>query len=633
MHSVAYWALLASLLVSLFGSAVAAMKSWRGEATGAVWFERAQIGVFVLTTVASAVMVLALWKRDFSFQYVAEYTDTFLPLFYAITAFWAGQAGSLLFWMFTLALWGALFARSQAYAALSPDTRRLFWLFYLGVEAFFLLLLTGPSNPFMELVPAPHEGRGLNPLLRNPGMIFHPPLLFLGYAGFTVPCCLALASYLAGERVPWLRAGRNSILLAWVFLTAGIVLGGWWSYMELGWGGYWAWDPVENASLIPWLMGTAFIHTAVVERRRGGLERTNVLLVSLTFLSSIFATYLVRSGVVESLHAFGEGGVSRPLLVFILFGLALTVAALRLGGRPDQESRPLPGLLSLPGFLVVLAWLFTALSLVVIMGTMWPVISTLWSDNPVGLDPGFYNRACNPLFAVAALLLILCPWLAWKGGVRDRGAALWLGVFSLASGVALYFSGMTHPVALAAAVGAIGTLAGVLLLFVRDRAARSRKGGLAGYLVHAGTALLFLGVAVSGPYQSSKEAILAPGSDMNVAGYRLVYRDLAITEGAAQSVAQAVLDVEKDGRKVAELTPERRVYRGYEQPFAEVSTVFSLGDELYAVLLSFTDEKAVSIKISVNPLVNWIWIGGTVMSLAGLVGLSRFRPGRGRGEA
>ncbi|MFZ5811433.1 MAG: heme lyase CcmF/NrfE family subunit [Thermodesulfobacteriota bacterium] len=633
MHSLAYWALLASLLMSLFAAAVAAMKTWRGDTTGVAWYERAQIGVFVLTTVASAVLVLALWNRDFSFQYVVEYTDTFLPLFYAVTAFWAGQAGSLLFWMFTLALWGALFARTPSYRALSPDTRRYFWLLFLGVEAFFLLLLTGPSSPFMELVPAPREGHGLNPLLRNPGMIFHPPLLFLGYAGFTVPCCLALAAFLTGERVSWLKVARNTILLAWVFLTAGIVLGGWWSYMELGWGGYWAWDPVENASLIPWLMGTAFIHTAVVERRRGGLEKTNVLLISLTFLSSIFATYLVRSGVVQSLHAFGEGGVSRPLLVFILFGLALTVVALRLGGRPDREPKPLPGLVSLPGFLVVLAWLFTALSLVVILGTMWPVISTVWSDNPVGLDPGFYNRACNPLFAAAALLLIFCPWLAWKGGVRDRVAALSLGVLCLASGAVLYVSGMTHPVALAAAVGGIGALAGVLLLFIRDRSARSVAGGLCGYLIHAGTALLFLGVAVSGPYQSSKEAILAPGTDMKVAGYRLVYRDMTITENEAMSVAQAVLDVEKDGRKVSELTPERRVYRGFDQPFAEVSTVFSLGDELYAVLLSFTDEKAVSIKVSVNPLVNWIWIGGTIMSLAGLVGLSRFRTGRGGAEA
>jgi len=635
MHFVAYWALMASLLVSLFAAVVAAMKTWRGENDGLLWYERAQSGVFVLTTVASAVLVVALWERDFSFQYVAEYTDSFLPLFYTVTAFWAGQAGSLLFWMLTLGLFGSLFANTAAYRALAPQTRRLFWLFYLGIEAFFLLLLTGPSTPFMELVPPPHEGRGLNPLLRNPGMIFHPPLLFLGYAGFTVPCCLALAAWLSGEKISWLRAGRNYILLAWIFLTSGIVLGGWWSYMELGWGGYWAWDPVENASLIPWLMGTAFIHTAVVQRRRGALQKTNVLLVSLTFLSSIFATYLVRSGVVESLHAFGEGGVSRPLLVFLLFGLALTVAALRLGGDPEREARPLPGLVSLPGALVVLAWLFTALSLVVILGTMWPVLSTLWSAKAVGLEAGFYNRACNPLFATVALLLIVCPWLSWKEGVRDRGPALALGAFSLAVGAALYVSGMTHPVALAAAVGAIGALAGIALLFVRDRAARSAKGGLCGYLVHAGTALLFLGVAVSGPYQSAKEAILAPGADMKVGGYRLVYQDMAITEGEALSVARAVIAVEKDGRKVSELTPERRIYRGFEQPFAEVSTVFSLGDELYAVLLSFTEQKSISVKISVNPLVNWIWIGGTIMCLAGFVGLTRFRarPGGGDGEA
>jgi len=223
----------------------------------------------------------------------------------------------------------------------------------------------------------------------------------------------------------------------------------------------------------------------------------------------------------------------------------------------------------------------------------------------------------------------------WEEGLGGRGAAAGLGVFSLIGGVVLYVSGMTHPVALAAAVGAIGALAGIVLLFVRDRAARSAKGGLCGYLVHAGTALLFLGVAVSGPYQSAKEAILAPGADMKVGGYRLVYQDMTITEGEAMSVARAVIAVERDGRQVSELTPERRVYRGFDQPFAEVSTVFSLGDELYAVLLSFTEQKSISVKISVNPLVNWIWIGGTLMCLAGFVGISRFRarPGGGEGEA
>jgi len=218
-----------------------------------------------------------------------------------------------------------------------------------------------------------------------------------------------------------------------------------------------------------------------------------------------------RGGGVESLHGFGEGGVSRPLIVFSLFSLALTVAALRLGGDPQRDSLPLPGLVSLPGALVVLAWLFTALSLVVILGTMWPVISTLWSAKSVGLEAGFYNRACNPLFAMVALLLIVCPWLSWKEGLRDRGAAAGLGVFSLIVGVVLYVSGMTHPVALAAAVGAIGALAGIVLLFVRDRAPRRAQGGLRGSLVHAGAGRFVLGRAALRPSASAQEA--APVSD------------------------------------------------------------------------------------------------------------------------
>jgi cytochrome c-type biogenesis protein CcmF len=624
MHVTAYFALLVAMLVCLAGAVTALYGLWRRDYERLVLIERSHLFVFAAVVLASAILTVALWRRDFSFIYVAEYTDTLLPLFYAVTAFWAGQAGSLLFWMLTLAVFGVGFAVSPSYKSLAPATRYAYWMFFLAVEAFFLLLLTGPSNPFLEAVPPLPEGRGLNPLLRNPGMIFHPPLLFLGYAGFAVPACLALAAWLVGEKRSFAAAARNTAILSWIFLSAGIILGGWWSYMELGWGGYWAWDPVENASLIPWLVATAFLHTSIVERRTKALAKTNVALAVVTFVTCILGTYLVRSGVVESLHAFGEGGVGGPLLVFMLFSLVV-LAAVLMAGAPYFVDRvkPLSGLASVPGFLVVLAWLMLALSAVVLLGTLWPVISKLWSANPVGLDAGFYNRVCLPLFAMVTFLVAFCPVLSWTEGVRDK-AGLGVAVGALIGGGAVLFAcGLRLPVPLFAGAASIAAMATVCFVFIRQRHARSRSGALGAYTVHLGLALLTLGVAFSGPYQQSQEAVLTPGRAMEIGGFTLTYVDLEQEQSPAVTIARAVIDVTRGGSPVGRLTPERRIYRGFEQPFAEVSTIPSLGDELYATLLSATDKKAASVKISVNPLVNWVWIGGTILCLAPFLSLRR----------
>ena len=631
MHITAYFALLLAMLLCLAGAVTALYGLWRRDYSRLVLLERGHLLAATAVVVSSVILTIALWRRDFSFVYVAEYTDTLLPLFYAVTAFWAGQAGSLLFWMLTLAIFGLGFAVSSSYRGLAPATRYAYWMFFLAVEGFFLLLLTGPSNPFLEAVPAPAEGRGLNPLLRNPGMIFHPPLLFLGYAGFTIPACLALACWLVGERRPFVAAARNTTILSWIFLTSGIVLGGWWSYMELGWGGYWAWDPVENASLIPWLVATAFLHTSIVERRTKALPKTNVALAVVTFVTCVLGTYLVRSGVVESLHAFGEGGVGGPLLLSMIFSLVL-LAAVLIAGAPHFEGRykSLSGLLSVPGFLVVLAWLMLALSAVVFLGTMWPVISKLWSANPVGLDAGFYNRVCLPLFALVTLLVTFCPILSWTEGVRDKaGLALGVGAL-LGGGVVLFACGLRLPVPLFAGATAVSAMAVTLYVFVRQRHARSRGGALGAYCVHLGLALLTLGVAFSGPYQQNQEAVLMPGRAMELGGFTLTYKDLEQEQTPAMSISRTRIEVTRNGRPVGELLPERRIYRGFEQPFAEVSTIPSFGDELYATLLSVTDKKAASIKISVNPLVNWVWIGGAIMCLAAFLSLRR--PGQAKPE-
>ncbi|MGE4296460.1 MAG: heme lyase CcmF/NrfE family subunit [Desulfovibrionaceae bacterium] len=628
MHLTAFLALVLSMLIALLLAGTAAWQGWSKRGAALALMENGHIVITGLLTFTSAILFWALGMHDFSFRYVHDYSDQFMPLFYTLTAFWAGQAGSLLFWAWATSLFVTVFLFTPAYRALSQETRTYFWLFSFTILAFFLLLMTNWSNPFIRIVPPPADGNGLNPLLQNPAMIFHPPLLFLGYAGFTVPGCLALAQAMSGELAlargesSWMAASRNFTLTSWLFLTAGIVLGGWWSYMELGWGGYWAWDPVENASLIPWLVASACIHTGVIESKRGCLHRTNVLLMALTLISCYFATYLVRSGVVDSLHAFGEGGVGKPLLIFIL--AATGTAVLLTVTSPRAQSREVSGLMNREGFLIMAAWLLMVLGLVILMGTMWPVFSKLWSSNPVGLEAKFYNKVCLPLFALLALLLTVCPWLGWKDGLRDKKKFLAvLGVF-FGFCAALFAAGIRMPVALMGAAGGLAAAAGIVLLFATDTGVRKLRASWGAYGVHFGLALAVLGVAVSGPYMTEAEAVLKPGESVQLEEYTFTYKDMREGHSPAMAYIEAELEVSRDGKAIGTLLPQRRLYRKFEQPYAEAGVLPGLGDELYATLLSSRADKTATLKVSVHPLINWIWIGSTLMCLFPVLGFKRY---------
>ncbi len=628
MHFIAYAGVLLSLLLSLIMGAVAISQCWSRAFVYNHWMRRGHAAQTGLITVSSLVLLWAFGTRDFSFKYVAEYCDTLMPQFYALTAFWAGQPGSLLFWLWMAALIGAVYSFVPAFRRLEPSVQGWYWLFFYMVMAFLLLLITCWTNPFLQLVPAPPDGNGMNPLLQNVAMIFHPPLLFLGYAGFTVPACLALGEAMAGGRgqgPSWLDAARNVTLFSWLFLTAGIVLGAWWSYMELGWGGYWAWDPVENASLVPWLASTAALHTGIVQQRRKSLGRTNVFLMGLSLIACFFATYLVRSGVVDSLHAFGGHGVGGPLLLFILASVVVSAYAALLGR--SEANRPLEDLLTRGGLLFIAAWVLLILAAVVLMGTMWPVFSQLWSDNPVGLDQGFYNTAALPFFVLLAFLLAVCPWLGWKGGFRNMKMVFALaGVLLGALGV-LALKGILAPLAMAGAAAGVLAAASAVLFVATEKEAKSRRSGIAAYGVHFGLALMVLGIAVSGPYQQSSDAVLALGETMSVAGYDVRYESLEEGETTNMIFIEAELTVTRDGQPVGVMRPQRRLYRKFDSPFAEaaVAPVFSLGNEVYATLLAADGQNRATLQVSVHPLVNWIWIGGTLMCLFPFVGMTRLR--------
>ncbi len=594
-------------------------------------------GNFFLTgclVLASCFLLYALINHDFSLVYVASYTDKFLPLFYRITAFWAGQAGSMLFWALSVAVCGSLFQLTRSYRDLTPETKLWYWIFYLGILSFFGLILVAWNNPFLLHHAVPRDGNGLNPLLQNPGMIFHPPLLFLGYGGFVIPGCLALAQTMSGatEERNWTSLSRPFILCAWSFLTAGIVLGGWWAYMELGWGGYWAWDPVENASLIPWLIATASLHTMIIQTRRGKLHGVNVFLMALTTLSAFFATYLVRSGVVQSVHAFGTGGIGAPFLLFIGLGTLIAFWIATCARRID--SRNLAGLDSREGFLVLTCWGLIALAVIILIATMWPVFTAFWKESvmglarevqldaaghdhggAVGLTADFYNRVCMPLFAALIAILSLCPWLGWNGGIRDMRKLLLVVCVFAASAAALYWFGYRVPVALLGGSAAVAIMASSLLLLASTSVRRSRQ-SISACLVHLGLALMALGIAFSGPYTLETNPVLSVGQSTRVGQFDVLLKNMYEGRGPGYIFLEAELVVSKDGKEIGMASPQRRVYEKWGQmQFAEASTVPSLGDEFYATLMSINQQGQVALRLSSNPLINWLWIGGVIMCL------------------
>lgn len=641
MYIFAFLLLVASFLCAIFCAGAAAVQLWQKQTNSLGLVEKGSFAITGLMTLSSFVLLAAFINNDFRVEYVARYSDQFLPLFYRITAFWAGQEGSLLFWGWSVAIFGAFFLVSKTYEMLTAETKLWFWMFFLAIIAFFLLLITGWSNPFITFNRPVADGNGLNPLLQNPGMIFHPPLLFLGYGGFVIPGCLALAQTLSnkrGEEGLWSTVCRPFTMLAWLLLSAGIILGAWWAYMELGWGGYWAWDPVENASLIPWLISTAFLHTSVVEARRGKLQRFNVFMMGLTTVSAFFATYIVRSGVIDSLHGFPDGGVAFPLMAFVVLSTVISFLVSFLG-RFKSPALASPG--SREGLLLGVAVILLTLGVIVLVATLWPVLSTVFGGMSSGMGPDFYNRVCLPLFALMSLMLVFCPWVSWGGGFRNAAVAsvlaiifvLGLPIFLLIMdgpaglGIgqkiqAIAAAGPQHITAQIAASSAVAVLISLGILFFKNKQLLKSPVMLGAHGVHVGVALMVLGVAFSGPYQQEQSFAMRPGQVAQLGSYNIELLEVSSGAGSGYEFYEAGLSIKKGDKEIGVVHPQRRLYQKYPQPFAEAATVFSLGDELYASLLRVDPNRGtVDIHLTVNPLVNWVWLGGVVLCLFPFVGM------------
>lgn len=574
-------------IITAFAVAIyVAGAAFYGASTGKrEWSVSARRGIYAILGLGVASFItleLAYIRSDFSFSLVALNSSTTTPLFYKLTAIWSSQAGSLLLWVLVL----GTFSSAVLYATRNTHREVGAWATgILGViAAFFLGLMVfyADANPFLGSNPVPIEGNGLAPLLRHPSMMFHPPMLYSGYVGFSIPFAFALGALIT-RRVDasWIRSTRSFALLAWTFLTIGIMLGSRWSYNELGWGGYWGWDPVENASLLPWLVGTAFLHSIMVQERRGMLKVWNVSLITATFALAVLGTFLVRSGILDSIHAFGESTLGIPFLVFI-FLIVLTSTWLIVSRLPDLRSaHRLDSLLSREAMFLLNNLLFVGLALVVFWGTFFPLISEALTGEKASVGPPWFNQYIAPLAIALVLVSGIGPVIPWRRMNRAKAGALFLAP-GLAAALAVIATGLITGVfnSLAATL-AFAAAAWVLTVMFREfysgaRARQKLEGGslphalgrlvgrnrrrYGGYIVHIGIATMLIGVAASGAFNTKTERNVKVGETFAVGDYDVKYVRATSEAKNERLTFGAVLEISKDGKYVTTLSPSRNNY-------------------------------------------------------------------------
>jgi cytochrome c-type biogenesis protein CcmF len=639
MTAIGYGALALALLISIYTAVASILGVRRGSPK---LTENAQTGVMaaaVFVTLASAILVYLLLARDFQVQYVYEHVSTYQPTIYTLSAFWAGQEGSLLLWLWLLTIFSVLIARREEgwNQELKPYALAVLAL----CQAFFALLLVLFSNPFATLPARPAEGFGLNPLLENFWMIIHPPVVFIGYAAYTVPFAFAIAALVTGKLGKgWIRGIRRWNLFAWLFLGLGIIMGAWWSYLELGWGGYWGWDPVENSSLIPWLVGTAFLHSAMTQERRGMFKVWNIALIVLTFVLCVFATFVTRSGIIQSVHAFGLSVVGYYFLVFLVIALALPLALIIYRHRELTSEGKLGALLSREAGFLLNNLLFVGLALAVFIGTVFPTISEIVRGTQVALGPSFFERVSAPLSLALVVLIGICPLLGWRQTLSGRllRNLLYPGIVALAVAAVIFVLGVKEPFALLSFTVCAFVASSILWEFVRGTMARRRSTGedyllafrrliaknrrrYGGYLVHLSMVIITMGVVGSSLYQTEYQVVLAEGERVTVQDYVLEHEGFWVESSPAKHRFATPLGVYRGNRRIATLVPEKNFHWNVEQWVTEVAIRTSLKEDLYVILAGFAEDGSATFQILINPLVVWLWIGGGLLLLGTAVAL------------
>jgi cytochrome c-type biogenesis protein CcmF len=634
-------ALLVTLGLTVYAVLAGAAAAHLGRRRLALSAQNALVASFFSTLVAAAVLLAALLRNDFSFTYVARTTSESLPTAYTISAFWGGQEGSLLLWLLVLTGFGA------AAVLLNRRWARdlIVWVVpvFGAVGIFFSFLVVVVASPFATAA-APADGDGMTPSLQNPYMLAHPPLLYLGYVGLTVPFAFALGALLAGradER--WLVATRRWTLVAWTALGIGQLLGAHWAYEEVGWGGYYAWDPVENAALMPWLAATAFLHSVMIQEKRGMLRVWNVLLVILAFSLSLFGTFLTRSGVVNSIHSFTQSSIGPWFLAFIALTVAVSLAVVFWRLPLLRSSTRLESPVSREAAFLYNNLLLLALCLTILWGVVYPLLSEALRGEAVVLGRSYYDFFLRVFGLPLLLLMGIGPLVAWR---RASLASLlttfrWPTAVALVAGLALLVLGAGSSIpGLIAYTFAAFVAATIVLEFARGTRARKALGATSwpgafssliarnrrrygGYVVHASIVLLAVGIAGSSAFDSVAEARLKPGDAMEVGGYRLIYRSLDESQSANATEVRATLAVTRGDRDLGTLEAGKNAYTIEQQVSNEVGIRSDplTGEDLFVIAEQIDPDGTVYFRVFVKPLVNLIWAAGLVFLLGSLITL------------
>ncbi len=623
---------------------------------------RAMLLTFPLISLAAGTLIYLLINNHFEVAFVYEVTSRSMPTYLKITSWWGGQAGSLVFWSWLL----AAFATAVTLRKWERDLEFLPWVivvasvtlaFFLGLVVFYEnpfarywqdingQLLTGANgqpllNVFAPVASAapfvPNDGQGLNPLLRHPGMVIHPPMLYLGFVSFVIPYAFAIAALVTGRTDDrWIRLTRRWTLWAWLFLSFGLVLGSRWAYDVLGWGGFWGWDPVEIAAFMPWLTGTAFLHSVMIQEKRGLLKQWNMILIILTYALVIFGTFLTRSGVLSSVHAFAQSAIG-PLFFAFIGATFITSIALLIWRWPELRGETeMKSMLSREALFLLNNLLFMSVLVVCFWGVIFPLISELVTGTKVTVGPPFYQRATAPLFAALMLLMGIAPLSAWGNStVKTLGRAMWKSALAaLVLTVALFFFYTRNLIAL------IGFFLIALVLFVTFqefwRATRARQRAqdenffvslsrligrnrrrYGGYIIHISMMLMAIGILGINAFQTETQGTLSVGQSLNLAGYTVTYKELANWDDTPAGVnyTRAVVNVYRNGIYLGQLHPRKDYYYDSQQNMTIPGQRSTLQDDLYVLLVDWQpiSSNGATFKIYVNPLVNWLWIGSIV---------------------
>ena len=631
--------ILLALVLAIWGIAAPILHARTGIQAFYASARYAIAGQFVLVTTAAGALIYALVATDFSIRYVALNTTLNTPVYYRVTGLWGALEGSLLLWEWILIIFSALVA--WRYRKRMQEFMPWVLMVFAIVSAFFLAVIAFASNPFETMFPVPLDGRGLNPLLEDANMLSHPPLLYTGFVGLTVPFAFAMAALIRGKLdQSWIVATRHWTITAWFFLTLGNIVGAWWSYHVLGWGGYWAWDPVENAAFMPWLPATAFLHSVQVQERRGMLKTWNVLLIIIAFSLTIFGTFLTRSGILSSIHAFSAGPVGFYFLGFLAFVLISSLGLLawrsdQLRGQPELDS-----VVSRESAFVLNNVVFVSALFAIFLGTVFPLLSQAVVGVQVSVGAPYFNSVMAPLFLLLVFLMGVGPLIAWRRASWDnlKRNFTWPTAASLAVAVGLFAGGIRSFFLLLGftlCAFAVSTMVFDTFLSLRARRRQAGEGPLrglgtlirrnqrryGGFVVHLGVVLIVLGIAGSMAYSIEREATLNVGETLTAGSYRVAFEGLRGSQQPTHYRMEGAFQVSQNGRALGRLSPTLKFFPAQDSPIGRAVFRSTLKEDLYLILSGFSDvgRNQATLKVLIRPLVLWIWLGGFVIALGTLM--------------